>query len=64
MADPIYRISTAEFQAKIEEAVEDRRAAIAQAEADCARRLALIDINYYGPNWLTTGKVGGWTEES
>lgn len=23
----------------------------------------LILINYYGPNWLTTGKVGGWEGE-
>lgn len=57
------RLSTIEFHEKLDEAHEEWRQAVAEADRILRLQVDLATIQNYGPNWLETGKVGGWDEQ-
>lgn len=56
------RIEYLEFKQKTEAAYERHRVAVEEASRKLRYEIDMIEINYNGPNWLKTGKVGGWDE--
>lgn len=57
------KLNTIDFHSKLDAAYKKHREAVRVADEAMRYEVALIEIQHNGPNWLVTGKCGGWDDE-